>query len=111
MPLLPQGPPCPTSAYDQAHGRSTDCALRLGPSGGRRPMKSEFAACSGRRSKSRSFWRVRLVSAAALALLFGLAPMRAQASAALLAGSAALIEDVVVGSRILADFGVLDGFG
>jgi ribulose-5-phosphate 4-epimerase/fuculose-1-phosphate aldolase len=50
--------------------------------------------------------------AAALLLLAGLAPTRAQAPAAPgLGADAALIEDIVVGSRVLADFGVLDGFG
>ena len=44
--------------------------------------------------------------------LFGLAQARAQTPAAPIAGvDAGLIEDIVVGSRILADFGVLDGFG
>jgi ribulose-5-phosphate 4-epimerase/fuculose-1-phosphate aldolase len=42
----------------------------------------------------------------------GLSPARAQTPAAPIAGvDAALIEDIMVGSRILADFGVLDGFG
>src|ERR1700732_1873867 len=44
--------------------------------------------------------------------LSGLAQARAQTQAAPVAGvDAGLIEDIVVGSRILADFGVLDGFG
>jgi ribulose-5-phosphate 4-epimerase/fuculose-1-phosphate aldolase len=44
--------------------------------------------------------------------LSGLAQTRAQTPAAPIAGvDAGLIEDIVVGSRILADFGVLDGFG
>jgi HCOMODA/2-hydroxy-3-carboxy-muconic semialdehyde decarboxylase len=50
----------------------------------------------------------------ALAALFELAEVRAQtaASAGPVAGAdAALIEDIVTGSRVLADFGVLDGFG
>jgi ribulose-5-phosphate 4-epimerase/fuculose-1-phosphate aldolase len=48
----------------------------------------------------------------AIALLAGRADTSAQTPAAPLAGvDAALLEDVVVGSRILADFGVLDGFG
>ena len=42
-----------------------------------------------------------------LALLFGLIPARALTPA----DAAALIDDIVVGSRILAEFGVLDGFG
>jgi ribulose-5-phosphate 4-epimerase/fuculose-1-phosphate aldolase len=45
-------------------------------------------------------------------LLSGLAPTRAQTPAAPGSGAdAALTEDIVVGSRVLADFGVLDGFG
>src|SRR5580704_9527440 len=61
--------------------------------------------------------RTRPGFAVVVMLLSGLAPMRAQTSAgsgADAAGSgadAALAEDIVVGSRVLADFGVLDGFG
>ena len=48
----------------------------------------------------------------ALGLLAGLADTSAQTSAAPPLGvDAALLEDIAVGSRILADFGVLDGFG
>jgi ribulose-5-phosphate 4-epimerase/fuculose-1-phosphate aldolase len=44
--------------------------------------------------------------------LCGLAQTRAQTPATRIAGvDAGLIEDIVIGSRILADFGVLDGFG
>jgi ribulose-5-phosphate 4-epimerase/fuculose-1-phosphate aldolase len=44
--------------------------------------------------------------------LSGLAETRAQTPAAPIpGGDAAVLEDVVIGSRILADFGVLDGFG
>jgi ribulose-5-phosphate 4-epimerase/fuculose-1-phosphate aldolase len=47
-----------------------------------------------------------------LALLFGLTPARAQTSVAPFpSDAAALIDDIVIGSRILAEFGVLDGFG
>jgi ribulose-5-phosphate 4-epimerase/fuculose-1-phosphate aldolase len=47
-----------------------------------------------------------------LALLFGFGQARAQTPPVPISGvDAALIEDVVIGSRILADFGVLDGFG
>jgi HCOMODA/2-hydroxy-3-carboxy-muconic semialdehyde decarboxylase len=46
----------------------------------------------------------------AFALLCGLAETRAQTPAVPVA-DAALIEDIVIGSRVLADFGVLDGFG
>jgi ribulose-5-phosphate 4-epimerase/fuculose-1-phosphate aldolase len=49
---------------------------------------------------------------AGFALQFGLAPTHAQTPHTPVPGvDAALIEDIVVGSRVLADFGVLDGFG
>jgi len=54
----------------------------------------------------------RFGAVVAIALLAGRADTSAQTPAAPLAGvDAALLEDIVVGSRILADFGVLDGFG
>src|SRR6185295_13321364 len=59
-------------------------------------------------------WPIKLALVMALAALFELAEVRAQtaASAGPVAGAdAALIEDIVTGSRVLADFGVLDGFG
>src|SRR5450631_3426260 len=47
-----------------------------------------------------------------LALLFGFGQTRAQTPSDPVSGvDAALIEDIVIGSRILAEFGVLDGFG
>ena len=47
---------------------------------------------------------------AALALFAGQFPASAQTPSASLPGvDPALLEDIVVGSRILADFGVLDG--
>ncbi len=52
-----------------------------------------------------------LGAVAAFALLLGLADTRAQTPAVRASGVDTLIEDIVVGSRILADFGVLDGFG
>jgi HCOMODA/2-hydroxy-3-carboxy-muconic semialdehyde decarboxylase len=49
---------------------------------------------------------------AAFAILFGLAPARAQTPTGPIPGvDPAVLEDIVIGSRILADFGVLDGFG
>jgi ribulose-5-phosphate 4-epimerase/fuculose-1-phosphate aldolase len=55
---------------------------------------------------------VPFAALAAFAMLFGLTPAHAQTPAAPLAGvDPALIEDIVIGSRILADSGVLDGFG
>src|ERR1700744_2025149 len=54
----------------------------------------------------------RLAFGVALALLSGPAPISAQTPASPVAGvDAALLEDIVIGSRVLADFGVLDGFG
>jgi ribulose-5-phosphate 4-epimerase/fuculose-1-phosphate aldolase len=54
----------------------------------------------------------RLIVVAAVALLAGLIEPSAQTPSAPVAGvDTALLEDIVIGSRILADFGVLDGFG
>jgi HCOMODA/2-hydroxy-3-carboxy-muconic semialdehyde decarboxylase len=56
--------------------------------------------------------RVRLGLVIAFTTLFGLAEVRAQAPVSPIPGvDAALIDDIVIGSRVLADFGVLDGFG
>jgi ribulose-5-phosphate 4-epimerase/fuculose-1-phosphate aldolase len=53
-----------------------------------------------------------LAATAMVALLAGFLETSAQAQPAPMVGvDAALLEDMVVGSRILADFGVLDGFG
>jgi HCOMODA/2-hydroxy-3-carboxy-muconic semialdehyde decarboxylase len=54
---------------------------------------------------------VRLGAVAIFAGLFALAPVRAQTPPAAAGVDAALIEDIVLGSRILADFGVVDAFG
>ena len=55
---------------------------------------------------------VRLGFVVALALLAGRLDVSAQTPSASFPGvDPALLEDVVVGSRILADFGVVDGFG
>ena len=54
-------------------------------------------------------WRVVLMVCAGLSIVW---PAHAQTPAAPASGSdAAPIEDIVIASRILADFGVLDGFG
>ena len=64
------------------------------------------------RFKTRPCTRLALAAAVALALSSGLSQTSAQTPAAPLAGvDAALLEDMVIGSRVLADFGVLDGFG
>jgi len=54
---------------------------------------------------------IRVISAIGLGL-FGLANAQAQTLVVPLSGvDAALIEDIVIGSRVLAEFGVVDGFG
>ena len=54
----------------------------------------------------------RLIAVAAVVLLAGSIETSAQSPPTPVAGvDAALLEDIVIGSRILADFGVLDGFG
>jgi ribulose-5-phosphate 4-epimerase/fuculose-1-phosphate aldolase len=54
----------------------------------------------------------RIVLPAAFAALFNLAEAHAQAPANSIPGAGAeLLEDIAMGSRILAEFGVLDGFG
>ena len=55
-------------------------------------------------------WLARLALAMAFSALLGLVEVRAQAGP-VPGVDAALIDDIVVGSRVLADFGVLDGFG
>src|SRR3954447_21237991 len=59
-------------------------------------------------------WPIRIALAVALVALFGLAEVRAQTATSVSpvqGADAALIDDIVTGSRVLADFGVLDGFG
>ena len=59
-----------------------------------------------------SYRLARLATVVAVALLPGLAETSAQTPSTPVAGvDAALLEDIVIGSRVLADFGVLDGFG
>ena len=54
----------------------------------------------------------RLGALAAFAVLSGLAPTRAQTAPSPISGvEPALIDDIVAGSRILADLGVVDAFG
>src|ERR1700731_2453050 len=70
-----------------------------------------FAFCLGQSiDKGVSYRLARLGAVVAFALLCGLVQAPAQAPAAPVA-DAGLIEDIVIGSRVLADFGVLDGFG
>ena len=57
-------------------------------------------------------WPIRFALVMALTALFGPAVVHAQTSVNSVPGAdAALIEDIATGSRVLADFGVLDGFG
>ena len=59
-------------------------------------------------------WPIKLALVMVLAALFGLAEVRAQTATSVIpvpGADAALIEDIVTGSRVLDDFGVLDGFG
>ena len=59
-------------------------------------------------------WPIRFTLVIALTALFGLAAVGAQTATSVspVPGTdAALIDDIVIGSRVLADFGVLDGFG
>jgi ribulose-5-phosphate 4-epimerase/fuculose-1-phosphate aldolase len=76
-------------------------------------LESISPVCFGQPLKTRvNYWLARFGMVAMLALLVGVAETRAQTAAAPVAGvDAALLEDIVIGSRILADTGVLDGFG
>src|ERR1700737_4274036 len=72
----------------------------------------ELAACIACCRTDVCNWQARLSLVFALIALFGLAEVRAQVPTSPVPGAdAALIDDIVIGSRILADFGVLDGFG
>src|SRR5438128_2214552 len=54
---------------------------------------------------------VRLGTVAIVAALSGLAPARGQTPPAAAGVETASVEDIVLGSRILAEFGVVDAFG
>jgi ribulose-5-phosphate 4-epimerase/fuculose-1-phosphate aldolase len=71
-------------------------------------LRAACAICFGARTQL-----VRFAAVVAVAWLSGLAETSAQTQPpSPVAGvDAALLEDIVIGSRILADFGVLDGFG
>jgi len=74
-------------------------------------MKATFRSVRAR-SFGASSGFARFVAVVGVALLSGLAEAPAQTASVPVEGvDAALLEDMVVGSRILADFGVLDGFG
>jgi ribulose-5-phosphate 4-epimerase/fuculose-1-phosphate aldolase len=76
-------------------------------------LKMLLAICLGQPTGIRASYRLaRLGPVVVLALLSGPGQGRAQAPSVPVSGvDAALIEDIVIGSRILAEFGVLDGFG
>ena len=75
-------------------------------------MTRKFVAGWTRRCWSAGGRLARLGLLVALALLAGRLETSAQTPSASLPGvDPALLEDIVVGSRILADFGVVDGFG
>jgi ribulose-5-phosphate 4-epimerase/fuculose-1-phosphate aldolase len=73
-------------------------------------LRKILAICSSQRIKTRMSVRLVQGAAIALALLSGVSQTSAQTPAAPVADPA-LLEDIVIGSRVLADFGVLDGFG
>jgi HCOMODA/2-hydroxy-3-carboxy-muconic semialdehyde decarboxylase len=77
------------------------------------PLRAIFAVCFGQPIRTGvSVRRAGLGPMVAVAMLFGFGETRAQTPAVPIPGvDAGLIEDIVAGSRILADFGVLDGFG
>jgi HCOMODA/2-hydroxy-3-carboxy-muconic semialdehyde decarboxylase len=77
------------------------------------PLRVIFAIRLRRPVKKRMSYSLAPRGAAvAVALLFSLAQTCAQTPAAQVSGvDAALVEDLVIGSRILADLGVVDGFG
>jgi len=75
--------------------------------------RASLAICPGQPIGTGVSYRLaRLGAVVAFVLLGGLVQAPAQTPAAPATGAdAALIEDIVIGSRVLADFGVLDGFG
>src|SRR5258708_37622416 len=77
------------------------------------PLKMISALHFGRPVEPRvSYPLANLVAAGMFVLLPGLAQTRTQTPAGSGSGvDGGLIEDIVVGSRMLAEFGVLDGFG
>jgi ribulose-5-phosphate 4-epimerase/fuculose-1-phosphate aldolase len=75
-------------------------------------MTQHWALWRGRPIRTGMSWRVGLGMVAAVLLLSCSAQTHAQTPGPPAAGGdTAVIEDIVVGSRILADFGVVDGFG
>jgi ribulose-5-phosphate 4-epimerase/fuculose-1-phosphate aldolase len=75
-------------------------------------LRKILAICSSQPIKTSVGVRLALGAALVLTLLSSPAPTSAQTPATPVAGvDAALLEDIVIGSRVLADFGVLDGFG
>jgi ribulose-5-phosphate 4-epimerase/fuculose-1-phosphate aldolase len=69
-------------------------------------LRAAWAICFGARNEL-----LRFAAVVAVASLSGLGETTAQTPSPVAGVDAALLEDMVIGSRILADFGVLDGFG
>jgi ribulose-5-phosphate 4-epimerase/fuculose-1-phosphate aldolase len=75
-------------------------------------LRMTLVLCVDRPIKIRMRDRLARLGAVVLALLLSSAETRAQTPRIPISGvDAALIEDIVIGSRVLADFGVVDGFG
>ena len=74
-------------------------------------LKTMLVRCHGQ--PTRALHRLaRCCGAMAVVLLCGSAPMHAQTATPVAAGAeASPVEDIVIGSRILADLGVVDGLG
>src|SRR5829696_7130786 len=92
--IFPGIPRCRSSRRSVRDGRGRD--------------QDGIVAVSGQQACT---WPKRLALVVALTALFGQAAVHAQTSVNAVGADAALIEDIVTGSRVLADFGVLDGFG
>jgi ribulose-5-phosphate 4-epimerase/fuculose-1-phosphate aldolase len=74
--------------------------------------RTMFANCFGQQIRTGAGSLARLGAVVVLALLSGVAQTRAQTPAVPVSSTvAAVTEDIVIGSRILAELGVLDAFG
>src|SRR3984957_15799993 len=112
MPVVPQGSLLAAGTYDQVDAATADHALCLGASGrGGKTMTKHWAFWLGRPIKTGMSRRVGLGAVAGGILLCSAQAGAQTPSPPAAGGDPAVIEDIVVGSRILADFGVVDGFG
>src|SRR6476660_906561 len=97
-PLLPRCRRTPGFIFHGIRRCPTSRRSRMGPS-------------STMADRARPAWQARLGCLVALAVLLA-TEARSQTPAVPLAGvDAVLLEDIAVGSRVLAELGVLDGFG